>query len=136
VTVVDASVVVELLAPRDESRREAALAALPPAPRPWRAPELVHFEVFSAIRRLTQRRNLEPTLAETALERLYDVPIETTSTAALIPAAWRLRDRCSAGDAFYAALAQRRNEPLLTIDAGLRRAATAAGVQVLTLGDE
>lgn len=96
----------------------------------------MHFEVFSAIRRLTQRRNLEPTLAETALERLYDVPIETTSTAALIPAAWPLRDRCSVGDAFYAALAQRRNEPLLTIDAGLRRAATEAGVQVLTLGDE
>lgn len=135
-TVVDASVVVELLAPRDESRREAALAALPRASRPWRAPELLHFEVFSAIRRLTQRGNLEPTLAETALERLYDIPLEATSTAALIPAAWPLLDRCSAGDAFYAALAQRRDEPLLTIDAGLRRAATAVGVQVLTLGDE
>lgn len=134
-TVVDASVVVELVASESESRREAALAALPPAERPWWAPELVHFEVFSAIRRLTQRGDLEPALAETALERVYDVPMETSPTAALISAAWLLRDRCSAGDAFYAALAQRRDEPLLTTDAGLGRAATAVGVEVLTLGD-
>jgi len=136
VTVVDAGVVVELVAPESGWRREAALATLPPAGRPWSAPELVHFEVFSAIRRLTQRGHLEPALAETALERVYDIPLETTPTAALIPAAWLLRDRCSAGDAFYAALAQRRDEPLLTTDVGLGRAARTVGVEVLTLGEE
>ncbi|MGI8749953.1 MAG: type II toxin-antitoxin system VapC family toxin [Thermoleophilaceae bacterium] len=133
-TVVDASVVIELIASEDAAHREAALAVLPPATRPWWAPDLVYFEVFSAIRRLTQRGNLEPPSAEVALERLYDIPIETTSTAALIPAAWMLRDRCSAADAFYAALAQRRAEPSLTIDSGWGRAATAVGGEVLTLG--
>lgn len=134
-TVVDASVVVQLIAPESEGRREAALAALPLVEQPWAAPELVHFEVFSAIRRLTQRGSLGSALAETALERLYEIPLETTPTAALIPAAWLLRDRCGAGDAFYAALAQRRGEPLLTTDAGLARAAAAVDVEVLTLDE-
>jgi len=58
--------------------------------------------------------------------------IETVPSRDLLPAAWELRDRCSAGDALYVALALRSGEPLLTTDARLARAADGAGVCSVT----
>jgi len=44
-----------------------------------------------------------------------------------------LRDRLSAADSLYAALAQRSAEPLLTTDLRLARAARDAGLETLPL---
>jgi hypothetical protein len=45
----------------------------------------------------------------------------------------RLRDRFSAADSLYVALAIRAGEPLLTSDMRLARAATHTGIEVRTL---
>jgi predicted nucleic acid-binding protein len=47
-----------------------------------------------------------------------------------LDAAWALRDRFSAGDSLYAALAIRAGEPLLTSDMRLARAASDTGIDV------
>jgi len=135
VTVVDASALVELLTPASAVRADI-IAALPPSGVPWRAPDVVHFEVFSTMRRRTLRGELTAAGGASALGQLGSLPIETARTAPLLQAAWRLRDRCSSADALYVALAQRTDEPLLTTDVGLGRAARAIGVEVLTLGEE
>ncbi len=48
----------------------------------------------------------------------------------LLDAAWALRERFSAGDSLYAALAIRAGEPLLTSDMRLARAASDTGLEV------
>jgi len=106
------------------------IAELPDPGAPWLAPDILPFEVFSAIRRHAIRRVLASSLAETALRRLRTLPIEFVPTPSLLDAAWPLRERFSAADALYTALALRAGEPLLTSDMRLARAAAATGVEV------
>jgi predicted nucleic acid-binding protein len=129
-TIVDASAIVDLLAPPDLVRRDFLLAQLPEPAQPWLAPDILPFEVFSVIRRHVLRRALTGALAATALKRLLALPIELVPTPSLIDAAWTLRDRFSAADSLYAALAIRANEPLLTSDMRLARGATHSGIEV------
>lgn len=127
-TVVDASAVVDLLAPPDHATRDRLVAALPEPMSPWLAPDVLVFEVFAVLRRYTLRGAMAPAAAARALERLRRLPIETVPTASLIDDAWELRDRFGAADSLYAALAARAGEPLLSHDQRLVRAATAAGI--------
>jgi predicted nucleic acid-binding protein len=129
-TIVDASAVVDLLAPPDLARRDFLLAQLPEPAQPWLAPDILPFEVFSVIRRHVLRRVLTDTLAATALKRLLALPIEFVPTPSLMDAAWTLRNRFSAADSLYAALAIRASEPLLTSDMRLARAASDSGIDV------
>jgi predicted nucleic acid-binding protein len=129
-TVVDASAVVDLLMPPDLERREFLLAQLPEPGEPWLAPDILAFEVFSVIRRHVLRGMLASNLAVTALRRLRRLPVEFVHTPSLLDAAWALRERFSAGDSLYAALAIRSGEPLLTSDMKLARAAGDAGIDV------
>jgi predicted nucleic acid-binding protein len=129
-TIVDASAIVDLLAPPDLTRRDFLLAQLPEPAQPWLAPDILPFEVFSVIRRHVLRRVLADTLAVTALKRLPALPIELVPTPGLLDAAWTLRDRFSAADSLYVTLAIRAGEPLLTSDRRLARAATHTGIEV------
>jgi predicted nucleic acid-binding protein len=129
-TIVDASAIVDLLAPPDLARRDFLLAQLPEPAQPWLAPDILPFEVFSVIRRHVLRQALTGPLAETALKRLLTLPIEFVPTPSLIDAAWTLRDRFSAADSLYAALAIHASEPLLTSDMRLARAAAHTGIEV------
>jgi predicted nucleic acid-binding protein len=129
-TVVDASAIVDLLAPPDLARRDFLLRQLPEPSEPWLAPDILPFEVFSVIRRHVLRGMLASSLAATALKRLLALPIEFVPTPSLIDAAWALRDRFSAGDSLYAVLALRASEPLLTTDMRLARAAVDTGIEV------
>jgi predicted nucleic acid-binding protein len=129
-TVVDASAIVDLLIPSDIARRDFILAELPEPAQPWLAPDILPFEVFSVIRRHALRGVLVGKLAATALRRLRMLPIELIQTDGLLDPAWSLRDRFSAADALYAALAIGASEPLLTSDMRLARAAVDAGVEV------
>jgi predicted nucleic acid-binding protein len=103
---------------------------LPESSEPWLAPDILPFEVFSVIRRHVLRGVLSNPLAAAALKRLRALPVEFAPTSALIDSAWALRDRFSAGDSLYAVLAIRADEPLLTTDMRLARAAVDAGIEV------
>jgi len=135
VTVVDASAVIDLLLPRDRTRQLAIIDRLPASGLPWLAPDVIAFEVLATVRRHRLRSLLDDASASHALDRFLRLPIETVPSRELLPAAWELRDRCSAGDALYVALALRSSEPLLTTDARLARAAEAAGARPITPGD-
>ena len=131
-TVVDASAVVDLLIPQDERPRDLLVAELPEPASPWLAPDILLFEVFAVVRRHLLRRVLPERAATRALQRLPRLPIELVCAASLLPAAWPLRDRFSAADSLYAALALRSAEPLLTTDLRLARGARAVGVEART----
>ena len=131
-TVVDASAIVDLLAPPDATRRDRLIAELPEPAVPWLAPDILMFEVFAVLRRHVLHGVLSNAAAGRGLRRLRRLPLELMPTSSLIPAAWSLRDNFSAADSLYAALALRAAEPLLTTDSRLAHAATAAGVEVRT----
>lgn len=131
-TVVDASAIVDLLAPPDATRRDRLIAELPEPAVPWLAPDILMFEVFAVLRGHVLHGVLSNAAAGRGLRRLRRLPLELMPTSSLIPAAWSLRDNFSAADSLYAALALRAAEPLLTTDSRLARAATAAGVEVRT----
>jgi predicted nucleic acid-binding protein len=130
VTVVDASAVVELLAPSHAPRRDFVLAQLPEPALPWLAPDVLPFEVFAVIRRYVLRKTLGDEAGARALRRLRALPIELVPTASLLGGAWKLRDRFAAADSLYATLALRAHEPLLTGDTRLARAAVASNIEV------
>jgi predicted nucleic acid-binding protein len=130
VTIVDASAIIELLAPPDTNRRNFLVDQLPEPATPWLAPDILLFEVFAVVRRYVLRGAIPHTAGERALGRLLRLPIELVPTASLLSAAWPLRDRFSAADSLYAALALRASEPFLTTDLRLANAATDAGIDV------
>jgi predicted nucleic acid-binding protein len=130
VTVIDASAVVDLLVPSDPARRASLLGELPEPGAPWLAPDVLPYEVFAVIRRQLQRGTLSHTRASRALDRLNRLPLDLVPTLALLRAAWALRERCSAADSLYAALALRAAEPLVTTDMRLAKTARKAGITV------
>lgn len=132
-TVVDASAIVDLLAPPSSERRDYLLARLPAPSATWLAPDILPFEVFAVLRRFTLRGALGRERAGHALERLARLPIELLPTVTLLGSAWLLRERFAAADSLYAALALRAHEPLLTSDLRLARAAAEAGIEVQTV---
>lgn len=133
-TVVDASAVIDLLAPPDATRRDFLIAELPEPAAPWLAPDILVFEVFAVLRRRVLRGVLSDAAGGRGLQRLRRLSIELVATSGLLPAARPLRDNFSAADSLYAALALRAAEPLLTTDMRLGRAATTAGIEVHTPG--
>lgn len=131
-TVVDASAVVDLLVPQDDRHRVLLVAELPEPASPWLAPDILIFEVFAVVRRHLLRRVLPERGATRAMQRLPRLPIDLVPATSLLPVAWSLRDRFSAADSLYAALALRSAEPLLTTDLRLARAARDVGVETRT----
>jgi predicted nucleic acid-binding protein len=129
-TVVDASAIIDLLVPTDPVRHDAIAQSLPQPAAPWLAPDILPFEVFSVVRRHVQRGKLPEELANRALRRLADLPIELIPTRSLIRPAWAQISRYSASTALYATLALRAKEPLLTTDPQLADEAREAGVEV------
>src|SRR4051812_41260415 len=96
------------------------------------APALLDVEVFSVMRRaVLQKRLLEPR-AWAALEDLSDWPIDRVPHSTLAREAWRHRHNVSAFDAFYVAVAQLYEMPLLTTDGPLSRA-PALGIEIINL---
>lgn len=130
-TVVDASAIVDLLLPPDAALRDVVIDQLPSPATPWLAPDVLAFEVFSAVRRHVLRGVLEPRLALAALRRLQALPIVLIPALGLLDAAWRLCERSAAADALYLALARRADEPLLSTDGRLCRTAAQLGIDVI-----
>lgn len=118
----DASVVVRVLAPNDEDGFALQARLLE---QRCVAPHLVDAEVGHVLRSRVAVGDLEAANAEAALMALPALVVERFPHDMLARAAWRLRDNLSYYDALYVALAARLAVPLLTAD---KRLANAPGL--------
>lgn len=91
-------------------------------------PELFDLEILNALRGLVRGRVLSAERAAGAIADLSALRATRWRHAALLGLVWERRDRLSAYDAAYVAVAQLLELPLLTTDAALARA--AAGIDV------
>jgi predicted nucleic acid-binding protein len=119
VIVLDASAAVDLLL---GTERGAGVGRVLGSLSEAHAPELIDPEVLAVIRRWTLRGWLAVETGERAVGELGELAVVRHSHAALRRRAWELRDRCSAYDACYVALAEVLGAQLLTTDARLARA--------------
>ncbi|MBA3421749.1 MAG: type II toxin-antitoxin system VapC family toxin [Thermoleophilaceae bacterium] len=78
------------------------------------APELLDYEILSALRRWERRGELDVDLAEGALVDSRTLPISLYPVRPLVDRAWALRENLTPADALYAALAETLGAPLLT----------------------
>ncbi|WP_162939973.1 type II toxin-antitoxin system VapC family toxin [Gryllotalpicola protaetiae] len=115
----DASIVVDAITP---SRRSAAARALLADYDEWVAPALIDAEVISALARLERAGQISEKIAGEAVADWARLNVERVDGAALVLGAWRLRKAVSSTDAFYVALAQSLNCPLIASDRRLARA--------------
>jgi predicted nucleic acid-binding protein len=87
------------------------------------APHLVDTEVLHVLRRWVARGWLPEPRAAVALGDLADLRVVHHAHAPLRERVWALRERMSAYDATYVALAEALDAPLVTTDGRLARAA-------------
>lgn len=119
-TVLDSSFVFDLLVgddpPQysDEAWDEGSEAA---------APDLLVFEVVSALRRHALAGSISHERAKAAVDDLGDLAVELFPAMVLRKRAWELRANMTVGDALFVALAELLAEPLVTRDARLAKAA-------------
>lgn len=85
------------------------------------APELIDVEVLSVIRRETRAGRLSLERAETAISDLRAWGIRRQRHRPLLADAWSVRDRVTAYDALYVAVAMQHGATLLTADGPLSR---------------
>jgi len=120
VIVVDASVLADLVRPSPDA---SALAdALFASGAPVHAPHLLDVEVAHVLRRFTRRGELSASRGGLAMQFLAVLPVTRHDAVSLLPRSWALRDRVSAYDAAYVALAEVLDATLVTRD---RRLAAA-----------
>jgi predicted nucleic acid-binding protein len=118
VIVIDAAAAVDLLlgTPRSTSVREAVAVE-----HELHAPDLLDAEVLSAVRRWLLRGVLSAARANRAVEELGELPLVRFPHSPLRSHVWALRNRCSAYDGFYIALAQALDAKFVTTDTRLAK---------------
>jgi len=135
VPVIDASVVVTVLADAEHAPWAESQLSTGGADRFLWAPHLIDAEVGQALRREVAVGRLEEGRADAALLDLMRMPLRRIDHLGLIHRAWELRHNFSFYDGLYVALAEGLDVPLVTLDRRLARAAgEAAEVAVLTVG--
>jgi predicted nucleic acid-binding protein len=133
--VIDASVVVTVLADAEHAPWADAQLAAGGANRALWAPHLIDAEVGQALRREAASGRLTEDRADTALLDLLRMPLRRIDHLGLLRRAWELRHNLSFYDGLYVALAEVLDAPLVTLDRRLARAAAdATSVTVLTAG--
>jgi predicted nucleic acid-binding protein len=120
--VIDSSALAKVLVERSPSadavRKRLAGEAL-------NAPGLIDAEVLSVLRGLSLAGKLPAKTATVAVSLLATMPLQRAPLQGHLARAWQLRGNCNAYDAFYVALAESLECPLVTSDARLFRAASA-----------
>jgi predicted nucleic acid-binding protein len=131
--VIDASVVVTVLAGTEHAPwAEAQLSTGGPSRSLW-VPHLVDAEVGQALRRRVAAGRLDTDRAGAALLDLERMPLRRIDHVGLIHRAWEMRHNLSFYDSLYVALAEVLDVPLVTLDRRLARAVgNATKVTVLT----
>ncbi len=131
--VIDASVVVSVLADAEHAPWAEAQLSTRGADRSLWVPHLIDAEVGQALRREVASGRLDEDRAEAALLDLMRMPFRRIDHIGLIHRAWELRHNLSFYDGLYAALAETLDVPLVTLDRRLARAVSdATKVAVLT----
>lgn len=125
---IDASALLDLLLRRPSADR---IVAELESERVLHSPHLLDTEVLHVLRRWVRLGRLESGRSERAIEALASLPLVRHSHAPLTTVVWSLRDRLSAYDATYAALARGLGATLLTADGRLARG--AAGFVAVTV---
>ncbi|MEX1280226.1 MAG: type II toxin-antitoxin system VapC family toxin [Acidimicrobiia bacterium] len=121
-TIVDASALfTALVAPDDRGHR--ARAALEDD---LAAPSMLRAEVASAVRGESRSGRLDDEAARRALRRSLGLAIRLHPAEPFLPRMWELRHNVTPYDAWYVALAEALDAPLLTTD---RRLARSTGVR-------
>jgi len=133
VAVIDASVLVTILADGEHAGWAEQQLSVGGAPRSLWAPHLIDAEIGSSLRRLVAGGVIEDEHAEAALRDLAGLPLRRIVHTGLLDRAWELRHNLSFYDGLYVALAELLGAPLLTVDGRLARAAAAASrIEILT----
>lgn len=117
--VLDASAVLEFLLGTGAGARVVARIG---ASDTVHAPHLLDVEIVQVLRRLVRGRELPRQRAEQALAALSGFRVLRHAHYGFVARVWDLRDKLSAYDAVYVALAEALHAPLLTLDARLARA--------------
>ena len=117
--VADASVLVAVLV---DSGREGKWSEDAVAERSLAGPELALVEASNILRRLEQARKISRLEANSAHRDLLRLDLELFPFAPFADRVWALRNNLSSYDAWYVALAEVLNCPLVTIDRKLSRA--------------
>lgn len=135
--VIDASVVVEFLAPgRHGEAADRVLGGLAwTNPLELIAPDLLLLEVAEAMRKLALRRAISFDAADRSVSSLSQLAIGTIASGALLVEAWTLRDHMTIYDASYAALARALERPLVTLDRKLLRACADTEIDAFAADD-
>ncbi len=130
--VVDASVVTAALVDSGPlgSWAESLLMAGPLA-----APHLLPVETANILRRMARTGEVSPDTAALAHGELLQLRLALFPYSPLGPRVWELRDNVTAYDAWYVALAEHLDAPLVTLDARLSRAPGCRCRFVTPLGD-
>lgn len=100
------------------------------------APDILIFEVVSALRRQALRGQLAESRAQAALADLGELRVRLYPSMILRERAWQLRENLTAADALYVALAEQLREPLASKDSALLAAVAnldGSAVSVLAL---
>jgi predicted nucleic acid-binding protein len=135
VPVIDASVVVTVLADAEHAPWAEAQLSTGGSNRSLWVPHLIDAEVGQALRREVAGGRLAESRADAALLDLTRMPLRRIDHIGLIPRAWELRHNFSFYDSLYVALAEGLDVPLVTLDRRLARAVDdATAVAVLTAG--
>ncbi len=133
--VIDASVVVSVLADAEHAPWAEVQLSTGSAGRSLWVPHLIDAEVGQALRREVAVGRLGEDRAEAALLDLTRMPFRRIDHVGLIHRAWELRHNFSFYDGLYVALAEGLDVPLVTLDRRLAKAVGGATqVAVLTAG--
>jgi predicted nucleic acid-binding protein len=90
-------------------------------------------EAANALRKLVVRGAITPADGLSAIEALGELDLALDTTAARLRRIWSLRERMSAYDAAYAAVADALHAPLVSVDERLVRACRDAGISAMGL---
>lgn len=112
--VLDASAVLDLLLATPEGR--AVDLRLQASGEEVAAPHALDLEVAQVLRGMVARRELASERADRALDDLTRLPVVRYPEEVLLPRVWSLRQRATAYDAAYLALAEALDAVLLTSD--------------------